>query len=255
MRRRPLLASAAALANFGVAGCLDDALAASKTVEQGGTIALPGTDVELGSLSLQSSFVERAWPTWDAHGRDDHLLVTVSLSGADRAHDLATDPPVGVTVDGDRYEASSSYSRMTGGEPTEFAATIPAGGDVDSAALVFETTNGDARYPLADDHLETLRNPPSMSATASIPDAIDGPGIFYEVNVENTGDSAGTLAATSTHDLIHDAYWTHELTVAPGEADTITFTPPIPDGGELDEFDVSVDWGLDSTAKTVRIEN
>ncbi|WP_323192999.1 hypothetical protein, partial [Halostella sp. PRR32] len=63
-----------------------------RTDEVGDADDLGATTAELGSLSLQSTFVERQWPMWDAHGRDDHAFVVVRHSGADRARALARDP-------------------------------------------------------------------------------------------------------------------------------------------------------------------
>ncbi|WP_323675172.1 hypothetical protein [Halorubellus sp. PRR65] len=281
MRRRALLASTAVVAlGTSTAGCVDteatdtdqpratdgtsgrDATASTaptddgpRTVEVGDAVDLGATTAELGSLSLQSTFVERQWPMWDAHGRDDHAFVVVRLSGADRARALARDPPVGVRVDGERYDDSDAYSRTDGGRPVEFAATIPTGDDVDSAALVLRTTTGDARYPLDDDLLATLRAPPELTVTPDVPDVVtDGP-LQYELVVENTGDGPGTLVATSTHDAIHDKWWTRGETVAPGDTASLTFEPYAPTEGDGYELEIVLDWGLDSVTRTVTIEN
>lgn len=279
MRRRALLASTSstALALLG-AGCLGtDAGTPSKdkesttdagptarsqtrtdegprTVGFGDDVDLPRTSVELGSLSLQSSFVEHAWPTWDAHARSDHVFAVVRLSGADRARELLDEPPVGVRVDGERYAETTAYARADSGAPVEFAAAVPTGRDADSAALVLDAVTGEARYPLDAEQLAALRDPPAFDVTPRIPDGSSEGSLSYALDVRNTGDSLGALVATSTHDAIHDRYWTSGTTVDPGDTETIEFEPYAPSGEDSYELEITADWGFDTVEQTVRVD-
>jgi hypothetical protein len=75
-----------------------------------------------------------------------------------------------------------------------------------------------------------------------------------EVIVENTSASRETLALAVTHDNIYDKYWTRRVGVDAGIERGVSFEPPVAVTGD-DGLEVSVDWGLDSFAKTVAPAN
>lgn len=233
-----------------------DTTAGPRVVEVGDTVDIPGTTVQVGFLDVQASFVERLWPSWDAHGTSDHQYLALDVSGADRAPDLAQDPPVSARVDGDLVATDrEAYAKFDGQQPVGFAAPIPHSPDAESAAIVLHGTDADAVLRLDDDQLERVRDPPVLDVTPRIPDTVEGGPLQYELDVENTGGSPGTLVATSTHDAIHDAWWTRGDTVAPGDTETIAFEPYGPTEGDGYELEVVVDWGLDSITRTITIES
>lgn len=286
MRRRALLASTAALAAAGTAGCLsgddgatttddsgttedfgtgdsgtdDDPNTESMTTDDGprvvgagDTVTVDGIDIDLLSLSLQSTFVERNWPYWNAHALDEGLFAVLSVNATERNQDFSLNVPVGARAKDELFRGGEAYARMNGAKPTSFAVPVPTGDDVERAALVVYGDDGPARYPLENDHLQTLQTPPSLTAHAEIPNTVDvGSALQFDVAVENTGDSTGTLAATTTHDAIHDKYWTRRTTVDPGTTNTITYEIPTYVEQEYD-LEVDVDWGHDTTTKTVQI--
>ncbi|MFC6951297.1 hypothetical protein [Halorubellus litoreus] len=285
MRRRALLGATASNAlALGLAGCLDADTGDDADTTTGGTnepasrsnttdgsstpdaprvvgeddeVDLGSVTVELGALDLQSSFVEYGWPVWDAHGHADHLMVVLDVrvldASTDRATELFSDPPVRARVDDDAV-TDGGYARLEDNQPEEFAVAVPTG-DHDTASVVLDTANGTARYPLDDAHLATLRDPPKLDVTPHVPDTVTGGPLRYELEVHNNGGSPATLVATSTHNAIHDKWWTRGDTITPGNTETIPFEPYAPTDGDSYELELTLDWGLNSLTRTISIES
>lgn len=283
MRRRRFLEAVVATATVATAGCATDGTgrpgtgdasrttertttstvstarttttSASDTVSAGDTVTVAGVDLELGGLSLQSSFVEHIWPTWDAVAADDGLYAVLSVTATESAPFLYDDPPLWAVVDGDRWtDGAPTLTAMNAEDgPERFAVPVPTGRDLDDVAIAIGGTNGTAHYPLRDDHLATLRDPPELAATTAFPDETESRyAVEFALRVENTGGSAGTLGVAITHDNIYDKYWTHRVTAAPDRTTTETFTVH-PHAAPGETVETTVDWGLDDTTATVTV--
>lgn len=232
--------------------------AGDATIGAGDTVTVEGVDLDLGGLSLQSSFVEHRWPIWDAEAPGDGLYAVLPVTASEAAPSLSEDPPLWAAVDGDRWtDGGATVTAMNAEDhPERFAVPVPTGSDVDDVddvAIALGGTNGTVHYPLDDDRLATLRDPPDLAATATFPDETESRyAVEFALTIENTGGSAGTLAVAITHDHIHDKYWTHRVTADPGRTTTETFSVhPHATPGETVE--TTVDWGLDSTTTTVTV--
>jgi hypothetical protein len=294
MRRRALLANAASSASValavGTAGCLTtDGESTTATLNAGGTdtrtaaddgdgtatestttaeaptevgpgdaVTVAGVDLDLGTPSLQLSFVEHHWPTWDARAPDDGLYAVLPVTPSEAAPFLSDDPPLWATVDGDRWsDGGPTVAAMNAEDhPERFAVPVPTGSDaadVEDVAIALGGTNGTVHYPLDDDRLVTLRDPPDLAATATFPDETESRyAVEFALTIENTGGSTGTLAVATTHDNIHDKYWTHRVTAAPGRTTTETFSIH-PHAGPGETVETTVDWGLDTRTATVTV--
>jgi len=293
MRRQALLANAAATASaalpLATAGCLttDDAstkgtpasaatdtrtgtskdVASSPGTESptdadgsnevglGDTVTVEGVDLDLGGISLQSSFVEHLWPSWDAEAPTSGLYAVLPVTASEEAMSLYDDPPLGTVVDGDPWtEGGPTVAAMDDEVPVRFAVPVPTGDDVEDVALAIDEVERTRHYPLRDDLLATLREPPSFTVTPDIPDTVGADdSVTFSVTVANTGNSPGTLAFAVTHDDIHDKYWTRTVRVDPGTERTTQFAPAAAVPGDVG-LEVRVDWGLDSFTKTVTAE-
>lgn len=293
MRRRALLANAttttAAALALGTAGCLttdrnssatttddaptdtgignadDDGTASgteSTTTEDdsivglGDTVTVEGVDLELGALSLQSSFVEHLWPSWDAEAPNEGLYAVLPVQASAEAMPLYDDPPLQAVVDGDRWrDGGPTVAAMDDEAPVRFAIPVPTGSDVDDVTIAIEDAGRTRHFPLRDHLLSTLQDPPSFAVTPNVPDTApaDDP-VTFSVTVENTGASRGTLALAVTHDNIYDNYWTRTISVDPGTERTASFEPSVAVPGD-DGIEISLDWGLDRMVKTVTATN
>jgi len=224
-------------------------------VSAGDAVTVAGVDLELGGLSLQSSFVEHIWPTWDAVAADDGLYAVLSVTATDSAPFLYDDPPLWAVVDGDRWtDGGPTLTAMNAEDgPERFAVPVPTGRDLDDVAIAIGGTNGTAHYPLRDDHLATLRDPPDLAATTTFPEETESRyAVEFALTIENTGGSAGTLAVAITHDNIYDKYWTHRVTAAPDRTTTETFSVH-PHAAPGETVETTVDWGLDTRTATVTV--
>ena len=115
-------------------------------VSAGDAVTVAGVDLELGGLSLQSSFVEHIWPTWNAVAADDGLYAVLSVTATDSAPFLSDDPPLWAVVDDDRWtDGGPTLTAMNAEDgPERFAVPVPTGRDLDDVAIAIGGTNGTA---------------------------------------------------------------------------------------------------------------
>lgn len=134
MNRRALLASLGSTAALALAGCAstgspanatDSRTATNRTVPESSTepsnaspdvepvgagdvVSLPGGDVELGSLSLQSSFHRQVFLVWEIVGRREELVVVLDVGVLKYGEDVRR-LPVGVEVGGETNPAGDEF--------------------------------------------------------------------------------------------------------------------------------------------------
>ncbi|MFC6951298.1 hypothetical protein [Halorubellus litoreus] len=253
MRRRALLASAASTASttlaLGTAGCIAGPLGGSREIEAGDVVTLGGVDFEVGDLRLQSTFVEQGRPFWywnakqNPRGRFAVLPLTPTGEDSSDAADVIQDTVVHVEVD-DEEASSGALVNENDQDGYRLAASVPDRDAVQDAAVVLGN-DGAARYPLTDAQRDVLADPPTYSTTLDVPAETGGATVPVEFAVTNDGATPGTVAWTTTHSVIEDAWWTYRTTVPPGEtvsAEHVHDTRV--DEESYDTVQVVVDYGL-----------
>ncbi|WP_227355044.1 hypothetical protein [Haladaptatus salinisoli] len=278
MNRRALLASLGSTAALALAGCAstgspanatDSRTAANRTVPEssaessndsadaepvgaGDVVSGERDDVELGSLSLQSSFHHQVSLAWDIVGRCEELVVVLDVGVLKYGEDVRR-LPVGVEVGCETNPAGDEFFVRAPNRPdAQVGLPVPAGSSAD-VAVVFAGADTAYRYALPDSLRKRIEHPPAWNVDVSFPETVRSDGEFdVAVIAENAGSSEGTLVGAVTHDRIYDGFWKFAVDVAAGE----TVTEPVTVdyvGGDAGGLGVSASWGLGTANGTVTV--
>lgn len=254
MRRRALLSTAVGAAStaltLATAGCIAGPLGGPRDLEAGDVVTLGGVDFEVGDLRLQTTFVEQGDPFWHWNARKNPrgqfavLPLTPTGGESSDAADALRNATVATEFDGN--EASSgALVNESDQDGYRVAASVPDRDSVADAAVLLGNA-GKARYPLSDHQLDVLADPPRYSTALHVPTETDGASVPVELALTNDGPNPGTVAWTTTHSVIADAWWTYRTTVPAGEtvrAEHVHDTRV--DADSYDSINVHVDYGLD----------
>ncbi|WP_323675171.1 hypothetical protein [Halorubellus sp. PRR65] len=253
MRRRALLSTAASTAiaglAFGTAGCLAGPVRGSRELASGEVVTLDGVDFEVGDLRLQTTFVEQGQPFWhwdaQANPRGRFAVLPLAPTGGESSNAADAVRNATVRTEFDGGEASTgALVNESDQDGYRLAASVPDRDTVQDGAVVLEN-GGPVRYPLTDAHLDVLADPPRYSTALDVPAETGGATVPVEFVLTNDGSNPGTVAWTTTHGVIADAWWTHRTTVPAGETVRATHVHDTRVGdGSYDSIYVDVDYGI-----------
>lgn len=254
MRRRALLSTAASAASValstGTAGCIAGPIQGSRELEAGDVVTVGGVDFEVGDLRLQTTFVEQGDPFWhwDAkqNPRGRFAVIPLTPTGEDSpdAADAIQNAVVEVELDGEDATSSALVNERDQ-DGYRLAASVPDRDAVQDAAVVLGN-GGAARYPLTDAQRDVLADPPQYSTALNVPAQSGGATVPVEFVVTNDGANPGTVAWTTTHSVIADAWWTYRTPVPPGETVRVEHVHHTRVGDDnYDTISVDVDYGID----------
>jgi len=141
------------------------------------------------------------------------------------------------------------------GTDTLRAVAVPAPLDVDRAAVVWDGPSGArGRWPLDDDHLHALANPPEFSVESfEISESVEcGSSFTASLTVANSGSGDGIFRAELGATTISD---TPELSVEVPAGESVTveraLEPYFPENA--DEITVRLNWSADAIERTVGV--
>lgn len=229
-----------------------DADSSVERVDAGDTVSLPAGEVELGSLSVQSSFHSQLNLAWNIVGEREELVVVLDLDVS--AYDERTQRlPISIEVDGETNPAGSDFPVHTLNRPdVSVGLPVPTGKSA-ASAVVLTGNDTTYRYVLPDALQKQIREPPVWDVEVSFPEQVRSDGEFdVAITATNTGAGVGTLVGGVTHDRIYDMFWKFTVAAAAGETVTETVTVDYV-GGEAGDLGVSASWGLGSTSATVTV--
>ncbi|MFC4551684.1 MULTISPECIES: hypothetical protein [Halorussus] len=218
-------------------------------------------DVTVHSLAVRPSVVVRG-VHFDPHYRPGSQFVVADVSVGGRADlsGIAVGKAFAVTADGRRVDREVYYPvELQSGDPqgVRLGFAVPAPLDADGASVVWrgDGNPSETEWPLGDELLDALANPPAFEVRRFEVPAEANRGATFEatLTIENVGRSDGTFLAELGATTVSD---TPEIAVDVPSGETVTATrtvePHYPEG--VSELEIRLNWGASALTRTVSVE-
>ena len=281
MNRRRFLTTVSAALPLSVAGCLgngnedepsttsppasdspdnpDDPTTAGPTtsgpMSVGDKLSL-GDDRALGVVGADATafVVTRSGTDYQVHADNTtrHVLVTVDADAIDD-HESFVAENVAFTINGEETFTDPVFP--LGGGSNRFAAAYAVPNDLTAytGSVNLDTGDTSATWEFDARDIESITMDVDFGVlSVSAPDAVAAEADFgVDLEVENAGDALGFVTLVEG---TAGAPTRASFDIPAGETKTVTVeaTAPAADGNS--EFDVTLDWGADTTSKTIQFE-
>jgi hypothetical protein len=244
----------------------------SSTSAEPETLALGETfeTPESGTITVHEVRVQRTVYTQfphvspETHPGKQFVVLDATVSDSERFRQFS------VAIDGMLLDSVSNalVAPFSDPEGELFGVLVPDSLDAERAALVWtaeegtgseskdatDETGATARWPLDDDFLGALANPPEFSVEGfAVPEQVErGSSFTAELTVANSGTGDGTFRAELGATTISD---TPDIRVEVPAGETVsaerTVEPHYPESYE--ELTVQLNWGIESIERTVAV--
>ncbi|WP_232687569.1 hypothetical protein [Halobacterium zhouii] len=272
MNRRRFLTAVSATLPLSVAGCLGngndddqqtstgspttDEPTTSEPMKVGETADLSGeTALTLLDGTAHASIIvgTEDGPEVAANEGKKWALLNFDADAVDDRQTLVSDS-VTLTLNETDYTDPTFVAR---GGQNDFTAAYEVPADLSPWAghVTVDTGDASATWQLDARTLEDMAHAVSYSVTSvSVPDSVArGDSYDVDVTVENAGSAAMRFLARLNPAGVSPTTVEFEVPQGETKTNTTTVTASVAEGTE--EFDVSLDWGVDSTTKTIAVDS